>query len=631
MPSSHDFSQPPDNENSAEIDVPSVGAELVAHACVAVVGGNEAGRVFALINRETVIGRAPAAHIRIDDGAISSKHAIISWDGSQHTLTDLGSTNGTFLNGERLVAHQPTVLNFGDSIQVADIVLAYLEARRDETAGHTHQLALIAPQLQMPAPNPLNVSERQIIAQLLQSAGPVAAEPKGASLEEQIDKLLKVVAFLRRNWVPIFAAAALCALIGTVSAFLNPPPTEATTRIRMRWKSSEGLQQERASREDLQQFFTTAEQNFLSQSLVESTLKELDGEKPDRGYVQAVLQSLKFDSVAYGTYEGVYQAAEPEWAHKYLSAHLKNYLASEVQRTIQGTQAEVEFLSSRLKENEAELRKTEEELRAFKSKHLDGLPDFAKDHIISRETLTARRAELAGLLERTNLELGLAKKRLAEETPLLQRRVESSAPYEQSLIEAKRKLGEAQAKGLGPQHPEVVSLQRQVTELQRMADQARRTEASTLEREANPGLVALRHRVGDLEVASRGTAAELGQVNGQIARIDAIVTKMPEVEATYAQLTRTYDSNREMHAKLFERLRQSQLQLELERSSAKARYEVIAPPEASGVPLRKALLMRTVIGIVLGLGVGLGIAVVMELRRFLRRRRKPRSTAIVRV
>src|SRR5688500_967960 len=97
MSSTRNPSSPADADASAEIDVPAVHAEVLADACVAVVGGKEAGRVFSLIHRESVIGRAAGAQIRVDDGAISSKHAKIVWDGSRHALVDLGSTNGTFL------------------------------------------------------------------------------------------------------------------------------------------------------------------------------------------------------------------------------------------------------------------------------------------------------------------------------------------------------------------------------------------------------------------------------------------------------------------------------------------------------------------------------------------------------
>ncbi|SJM60857.1 DUF3662 and FHA domain-containing protein [Gulosibacter sp. 10] len=49
-----------------------------------------------------VIGRGSEAQITIDDGGASRKHAEVVWDGQRAGLRDLGSTNGTKLNGRRV-------------------------------------------------------------------------------------------------------------------------------------------------------------------------------------------------------------------------------------------------------------------------------------------------------------------------------------------------------------------------------------------------------------------------------------------------------------------------------------------------------------------------------------------------
>lgn len=49
---------------------------------------------------------------------VSRQHAMLTRQGSEVFLTDLGSTNNTFLNGERLNANHPYVLHDGDSVQL---------------------------------------------------------------------------------------------------------------------------------------------------------------------------------------------------------------------------------------------------------------------------------------------------------------------------------------------------------------------------------------------------------------------------------------------------------------------------------------------------------------------------------
>jgi hypothetical protein len=58
------------------------------------------GRAYPLTGR-VVIGRGSDADITIDDTGISRKHLEISWDGRRAEARDLGSTNGSTLNGER--------------------------------------------------------------------------------------------------------------------------------------------------------------------------------------------------------------------------------------------------------------------------------------------------------------------------------------------------------------------------------------------------------------------------------------------------------------------------------------------------------------------------------------------------
>ena len=54
------------------------------------------------LGASTVIGRGSEADITVDDGGISRKHLEIVWDGRRAEARDLGSTNGSTLNGARL-------------------------------------------------------------------------------------------------------------------------------------------------------------------------------------------------------------------------------------------------------------------------------------------------------------------------------------------------------------------------------------------------------------------------------------------------------------------------------------------------------------------------------------------------
>jgi hypothetical protein len=83
-------------------------------------GGAQAGSSRPLRRAVTRIGREPANEFVIPDSRVSRFHAEIRWFGGHYVLHDLGSKNGTFVDGERLTA--PQILYSGAVITLADLV-----------------------------------------------------------------------------------------------------------------------------------------------------------------------------------------------------------------------------------------------------------------------------------------------------------------------------------------------------------------------------------------------------------------------------------------------------------------------------------------------------------------------------
>jgi len=78
-------------------------------------------RSFSIARDMTVIGRREDCDLRIPLGEVSRKHCRLVRDGDTLKLEDLGSSNGTFLNGQRV---QEALLSPGDTIQVGPVVFA---------------------------------------------------------------------------------------------------------------------------------------------------------------------------------------------------------------------------------------------------------------------------------------------------------------------------------------------------------------------------------------------------------------------------------------------------------------------------------------------------------------------------
>jgi len=68
-----------------------------------------------------VIGRARECDLVIDSTQISRQHARLELDHDQVVLIDLGSTNGSLVNGDRMTANQPRRLRAGDKITLGKV------------------------------------------------------------------------------------------------------------------------------------------------------------------------------------------------------------------------------------------------------------------------------------------------------------------------------------------------------------------------------------------------------------------------------------------------------------------------------------------------------------------------------
>jgi len=107
---------------------------------VEILNGNHAGSRFDLAADQNVIGRYPFCDIVLQDTSVSRQHAQIVRAGDQWHLEDLGSMNGTFLNGQKVQGRAQ--LNEGDRIQLYKINLVFfLEPPEDTDDLKKTQLA----------------------------------------------------------------------------------------------------------------------------------------------------------------------------------------------------------------------------------------------------------------------------------------------------------------------------------------------------------------------------------------------------------------------------------------------------------------------------------------------------------
>jgi transcriptional regulator with GAF, ATPase, and Fis domain len=138
-------------------------------AKLVVIGGALAGEVFTLNVEDTSLGRDASNTIAVADVSLSRKHCGFRWHTDQWHIRDLGSSNGTFVNGVQIDSHP---LTKGDRITAGSSVLLYV-------ADGTHPLP-IAPAQPLREDAPLPVTSRLPLdnAAYLTAAGPPSGHEK---------------------------------------------------------------------------------------------------------------------------------------------------------------------------------------------------------------------------------------------------------------------------------------------------------------------------------------------------------------------------------------------------------------------------------------------------------------------
>ena len=158
--------------------------------------GPNPGTVFALEIDQIGIGRDSANEISVNDAEVSRRHARLTFQGGKYVLEDMGSTNGTFVNGQRLSG--PRVLKSGEVISLGEqIVFVYETVDSD--------------------PGATRVSPRQ-----LPEARPATSTPPASpqSYAGQVPASPPEVATRKINPVPIAIGVGALILICVCIAFL---------------------------------------------------------------------------------------------------------------------------------------------------------------------------------------------------------------------------------------------------------------------------------------------------------------------------------------------------------------------------------------------------------------------------
>ena len=169
-----------------------------------VKAGGVIGTIYALETAEVAIGRDPSNDIVIPEADISRHHARFVRQGEQYLVEDLGSTNGTYVNGQRL--NTPRALRHGDEVRLGPkVVLVY-----EQVIDVERTVAVSAETLQAaPPPSPTPPPAAAAPPQRGYAPPPSAPPPPAPLAPKRRGATLWII-------LGVLAILALCVIVGAL-------------------------------------------------------------------------------------------------------------------------------------------------------------------------------------------------------------------------------------------------------------------------------------------------------------------------------------------------------------------------------------------------------------------------------
>lgn len=343
-----------------------------------------------------------------------------------------------------------------------------------------------------------------------------------------------------------------------------------------------------------------------------------------------VIDSLRRRITLEGARDNVYSLAYTDTDRERAHAVVQKLVNTFIEGTLGNKRADSgnaqRFLQEQIREYEARLRAAEDRLADFKQQNVGLMPGEQGDYYTRLQSnMTAldnlrdqiriaqqRRDELAKQLEGEEPTFGLVLPRQsAPPTAVDAKLAEYRQRREQLLLNFTEK------------HPDVVALTEQIAALEAQAKNgdtggaapapamdAQRMALSTLD--INPVYQNMKIALSKTDVELAELRGKHAQASTEVARLRAMVDRIPEIEAQLARLNRDYEVNKVQHTALLQRLESARLSEQAEQSNEDVKFRVIEPPLVPIKPVAPGRSALLAVALVFSLGAAAALAVVLH-------------------
>ena len=417
-----------------------------------------------------------------------------------------------------------------------------------------------------------------------------------------------------RRWLALAVAWAVCVLGWLVVAMI-PNGYESKARVQVRTQSilpdKVGI-----SSNDRRKTVQQLEQTLTSSTNLEQVIRGTDlgqtiaTEKEMAGKIESLRKNIEVKSDQDDFF--TITASQPsgrlarDVVQKLIDVAEEDNIAGDRKETTQT----LRFLDKQIDARKAELDQAEAKRIEYESSNLGLLPGVGS----VSQRMEAARAELAQI----ESQLIQAQSALAALNGQLSGTPSTIStpsfgggggnPAATAYAQAQGELASMRSRGLTDQHPDVISMKKQVGALGAQARSAGTGGGSTSYQSPNPAYSSLQSLRAERQAAATALAARKQAIQADMAQLAAKQTSEPAVAAEYERINREYEGLKTQYDKLVTDRDQVRLRGQVETQTDSIQFKVINQPQVSNVPAAPNRPLLLALVLFAGLGAGVGIA-----------------------
>jgi polysaccharide chain length determinant protein (PEP-CTERM system associated) len=432
----------------------------------------------------------------------------------------------------------------------------------------------------------------------------------------------------RRRWIGLLAAWAV-AVVGAAAVWRTPDRFEATARVYVDTKGVlKPLMRDLTVEPDLDQTLQLLAKTLITRPNIELLLRKGKLDTPGMTQVERdvmvdrLMREIKLSSAARdNVFAFSYRDVSPQKARVLVEQLVTLFVESDLGAKARDTDAARGFIDQQIKIYEGRLAEAETRLKDFKLRNLGMSDPTGKDYFARISILTEELSKLMVDLRAAEQSREARKRELSGETapliPDVPPPVYTLTTEYDARLDAQRKQLDELLRRYTDLHPDVISTRRLITRLeeqrQQELDARRRAEASAPAR-ATSGSNAVQQQtklaLAEAEAAVAALNVRVSDTQSRLGQLRASASRVPQIEAEFAQLNRDYDVVRRNYEVLVSQREKALMSEEVE-STRLAHFRVIDPPRTSDKPVFPNRGTLAILVLMAALGAGLAASFLM--------------------